>query len=55
MDHTHEEVNHADGQVPKPGDQRHRPSHVVEVAPARAPTLGPHDSGDQTVPGSDWL
>ena len=29
------------------GGQGHRPSHVVEAAPARVPTLDPHD---QTVP-----
>ncbi len=29
------------------GGHGHRPSHVVEAAPARVPTLGPHD---QAVP-----
>jgi hypothetical protein len=80
MEHTQGEVNHADGQVPKPSvlddlsgvsstsmdvdpssvnvetelnaymrvqqvtssGKRHRPSHVVEAAPARVPTLDPH-------------
>ncbi len=34
------------------GDQRHRPSHVVEAAPARVPTLDPHGRQYLDVPSS---
>ena len=87
MKPTQGEVNHADGQVPKPsvlddllglsstsmdvdpssvngetelnayiasaaGGQGHRPSQVVEVSPARVPTLDPHGTQYLDVPSS---